>query len=142
MNILAIPTKYRGVEFKSRLEARFAEMLDKEHIDWVYEAPTYLFGSYQPDFYLPGIGKNGLFIEIKPRKFMHELQLFWDYIWASSGAWICLDKSDSERDGWVLVSKNSKFGGRALYDPYPTPVCFNCNDTGQGVILKVQHVFF
>ena len=43
-----IPTEYRGVEFRSQLEARVAILFDLLKIEWVYE-PIELEG-YIPDF--------------------------------------------------------------------------------------------
>lgn len=58
-----IPTKYKGIEFKSRLEARWARYLDLLGYDWIYENETYQLEDgtwYCPDFYLP---KYKIFIE-------------------------------------------------------------------------------
>jgi len=35
--IAAIPTRYAGCHFRSRLEARWAVFFDHMRIDWVYE---------------------------------------------------------------------------------------------------------
>jgi hypothetical protein len=44
----AIPTVYKGVQFRSRLEARWAAFFDLQDIQWEYE-PVELAG-YIPDF--------------------------------------------------------------------------------------------
>lgn len=54
--IKALPTAYRGVEMRSRLEARVAEKFDRLGIEWVYEVEGLDLGGgvwYLPDFWLP-----------------------------------------------------------------------------------------
>lgn len=50
---VAVPTVYEGVNFRSRLEARWAAMFDLLGWEWEYE-PVELAG-YIPDFRLPGV---------------------------------------------------------------------------------------
>lgn len=60
----AIQTKYNGVTYRSRVEARWAVFF--EHMGWpaVYEQEGFDFGSerYLPDFWLP---EFGIYAEIK-----------------------------------------------------------------------------
>jgi hypothetical protein len=63
MAIAAIPTKYKHVQFRSRLEARWAAFFDLGKRRWAYE-PFELEG-YIPDFILYGQRRNAL-VEIKP----------------------------------------------------------------------------
>lgn len=60
----AIPTRYRGVLMRSRLEARSAAALDRLRIPWVYEPRR--FARYLPDFQLFPRGARPWFLEIKP----------------------------------------------------------------------------
>jgi hypothetical protein len=55
VTIKAIETTYGGCRFRSRLEARWAVLLDHLKIEWQYEAQGYEFNGrhYLPDFYLP-----------------------------------------------------------------------------------------
>jgi len=55
--IKAIPTKYNGIHFKSKMEAKWAEWLDEKNIIWSYEPEGYNINGtwYLPDFYLPEI---------------------------------------------------------------------------------------
>jgi hypothetical protein len=70
----AIPTRYAGITFRSRLEADWAATFDHYNIAWRYEPEGYQLSSgdwYSPDFYLadvrawvevkgegvPGVGK-------------------------------------------------------------------------------------
>lgn len=61
--IKAIPTTYAGVNFRSRLEARWAALFDLSGIKWDYE-PFDLDG-WAPDFLLR-IGGCSVLVEIKP----------------------------------------------------------------------------
>lgn len=67
--IKAIPTKYDGVEFRSRLEARWAVFYNVLGIKWFYEYEGYQLqsGWYVPDFWLQEIN-GGCFVEIKPKE--------------------------------------------------------------------------
>lgn len=57
----AIPTTYRGISFRSRLEAKWAAFLDNLGLKYIYE-PADLRG-WAPDFLLPGCET---FVEAKP----------------------------------------------------------------------------
>jgi hypothetical protein len=64
-----ITTHYRGYAFRSRLEARYAVMLDTLGIAYQYEPEGYDLGElgrYLPDFYLPTLT---CFAEVKPGVF-------------------------------------------------------------------------
>lgn len=65
--IKARPTTYKGVEFRSRLEARFAWHLDEQGEDWIYEPRRYgpKGRGYLPDFEIVG-ATFPTFIELKP----------------------------------------------------------------------------
>jgi len=68
--IKAKPTSYNQINFRSRLEARWAVFFDVIELPWEYE-PKNLFGMqdmyYQPDFLLPTI--NAI-VEVKPSQFL------------------------------------------------------------------------
>lgn len=64
-NIKAIPTAYAGVNFRSRLEARWAAFFDLCGWEWDYE-PFDLDG-WAPDFLLRG--KVPALVEVKPVSF-------------------------------------------------------------------------
>lgn len=66
MAIKPIPTRYKGHHFRSRLEARWAVLLDHLDIEWRYEDQGYELegsGYYLPDFWLPSVST---FLEVKP----------------------------------------------------------------------------
>lgn len=64
--IKAIPTIYNHVQFRSRLEARWAAFFDLAGIKWDYE-PFDLDG-WAPDFMLRWTGQN-ILVEVKPIDF-------------------------------------------------------------------------
>jgi len=64
-----MPTYYKGITFRSRLEARWAIILDELGIAWEYEPEAIVINTgyhdpfgYLPDFYLP---QYDAFLEIK-----------------------------------------------------------------------------
>lgn len=61
--ICVLPTKYKGVLFRSRLEARWAVYFDLLGVKWQYEPEGYQLssGNYCPDFFC-----ESFFVEIKP----------------------------------------------------------------------------
>lgn len=66
--IKAIPTLYRGVKFRSQLEARWAVFFDGLGLKWRYESQAFnlpVVGGYLPDFMLMGT-QGSVFAEVKP----------------------------------------------------------------------------
>lgn len=63
----ARPTVYAGIHMRSRLEARFAQELDRRHVRWRYEPLCFASktGQYLPDFEILGKGFPS-FVEVKP----------------------------------------------------------------------------
>jgi hypothetical protein len=61
-----IPTRYAGVTFRSRTEARWAVFWDCLEVEWFYEYEGFGLpsGNYVPDFWLPGVAA-GIWVEIK-----------------------------------------------------------------------------
>ncbi len=104
-NLKAIPTIYADVTFKSRLEARFAEFLHTHHISWEYEPLHFIAddSNYTPDFWIKG---TTLYVEIKPKAFLNELNIFSATIRGSRDAWICIDNIDRE---WKVLLRNDAF---------------------------------
>lgn len=62
--IKAKPTKYCGVQFRSRTEAKYCMLFNMFDIPWTYESRRFPLpsGSYLPDFFLP---LWNMWIEIK-----------------------------------------------------------------------------
>ena len=63
----ARPTVYKGIQMRSRLEARWAAELDAWGVEWLYEPRAYADenGQYLPDFEVHNEGKT-FFVEVKP----------------------------------------------------------------------------
>ena len=62
----AIQTRYKGYNFRSRLEARWAVFFDHLGMRWEYEPEGFELGNglrYLPDFWLP---EWDLWLEVKP----------------------------------------------------------------------------
>jgi hypothetical protein len=103
--IEAIPTLYNGIQYRSRLEARFAEWLDKQPVDFDYPSfVTFGENDYRPDFF---IYELDLCIEIKPRELNHELEMFRRDIWNAPYPWMCVDQW--ERGQWTITATNGAF---------------------------------
>lgn len=72
--IRAIQTRYKGHHFRSRLEARWAVLLDSLGVPWEYEREGYILPDgtqYLPDFWLPN---EGIYLEIKGKDVTHAEQ--------------------------------------------------------------------
>ena len=66
--------QYNGVQFRSRLEARWAVWFDAMGIPYVYEPEGVVLwrgGVYLPDFYLPR-HHGGVYCEVKPNEFTED----------------------------------------------------------------------
>lgn len=77
--IKAHPTKYSGVMFRSRLEARWAAFFNVMGWEWKYE-PVDLIG-WSPDFYIEFPcghsecgGKHRLLVEVKPHSSVSQFE--------------------------------------------------------------------
>lgn len=67
--IKAIQTQYKGYNFRSRLEARWAVAFDRMGVNWRYEPECFdlgKFGHYLPDFRIEYKGKRA-WVEVKGR---------------------------------------------------------------------------
>jgi hypothetical protein len=59
--IAAIPTRYRGTMYRSRLEARWAAFFDR--LGWAHQYEPFDLGSWSPDFLLTDLD---VLVEVKP----------------------------------------------------------------------------
>lgn len=67
--ISAIPTRYKGYHFRSRLEARWAVFFDTMGCQWQYEPNGYQLADgslYLPDFLIHEGFSEAAYIEVKP----------------------------------------------------------------------------
>ena len=67
-------TEYKGIMFRSRLEARVALFFDKAGIEWIYEPDRIVNGDseYNPDFYLPEMDD---YVEVKGKRPGYEAEI-------------------------------------------------------------------
>lgn len=102
----ARPTIYRGIQMRSRLEAKFAARLDHLGVEWTYEPKCYAdaSGQYLPDFWVEIAGEPPLCIEVKPTQALASQWLDGPMrvVWASEaatlvGVWF---ENDPYEPGW------------------------------------------
>ncbi len=131
--IEAIPTTYDGIRFKSRLEARFYEWAKERGFVLEYEPVGFeCYNDYIPDFYLK---EFRLFIEIKPREFLGELEIFSNSIEGiefSNSMWICVDKKD--RYDWEIIHVNLAFCEDV---EFPLPTRFDLSRGESGPLFRI-----
>lgn len=101
--IKVIETKYKGYNFRSRLEARWAVFLDALGIKWEYEKEGYVVGNndrpYLPDFYLP---ETQTWVEVKGAADQLDYQLMADSVdW--NGGLPGTHESDGTTRGLLLL---------------------------------------
>jgi hypothetical protein len=86
VTIQAIETYYAGHHFRSRLEARWANVFNDLGIRWEYEPQGYLVGEqrrpYLPDFHLPDIG---WWVEVKGSQDWLDMNLLADAVHPTKG---------------------------------------------------------
>jgi hypothetical protein len=100
MTVQAIETNYKGCNFRSRLEARWAVFFDALGVEWLYEPEGFEREwddgknvRYLPDFYLP---ETGTWVEVKgalSNNDARKLGQILDY--GSPLTWFC-DSSDKK----------------------------------------------
>lgn len=96
--IKALPTKYRGITYRSRLEARWAVFFDEIGVKYHYELEGIDLGHvwYLPDFFLY---ERNTWIEIKPQAPTKE-----EWLKAAS-LLLALVKSGSEANVAILYGR-------------------------------------
>jgi hypothetical protein len=120
----AIPTLYAGIQFKSRLEARFAEWLDNHGFHWTYEPCRLGENGYKPDFF---VEEGAVYVEVKPEPHLNELDVFRkDINWINS-PWICVDLM--ARNRWQLMQYNVDAMGQSFFE-----------SEGNGAILEAYQL--
>ena len=121
----AIPTKYNGVQFRSRLEARWACVFDALKIEWQYE-PFDLKG-YIPDFIIKDIIRKSVLIEVKPStqiidllRFTEEIGKVWD------GAAAIVTGAHEVDDGYYCVGIGRESGHQKHWMQFVYEFCHAC----------------
>jgi hypothetical protein len=97
-SIVPIQTRYKGYNFRSRLEARWAVYFDTLGIKWEYEVEGYDVNGrwYLPDFWLPDFE---VFVEIKPTK-EFDKDLYHSFPRASNKSIILFEGNPWDCVGW------------------------------------------
>lgn len=105
-----IPTSYGGVDFRSRLEAKWAALFDIYAWRWTYESAD--LDGYLPDFYLH-FDRGDVLFECKPEKRSDEL---------------AVHVSKIARSGW---RRDFVIGGAAILSPRTAPVLASFGAMGE-----------
>lgn len=114
----AIPTNYAGVQFRSRLEAKWAALFDIAGLQWSYE-PFDLEG-WAPDFAIHTKDGN-ILVEVKPVNLVPCSVLENGFTLPSCSTF--QKAAAHQRDNWVLLlgerpqSNAEHFGIGSLMDP-------------------------
>lgn len=135
----AHPTLYKGILFRSRLEARYACYFDQRGWAWTYE-PYDLHG-YSPDFSLTTQDLSGVLVEVKPAtKYGHLtapigriIRTGWKGYWLVTGAdpdIAILGKGRQSLGRVYLGSQDPSAWAAACnitqWMPTPNPPCLKC----------------
>jgi hypothetical protein len=97
-NLFGVKRTYKGIEFRSGLECRFALILDKLNIIWEYEPKKFLLSNgifYVPDFYLPELKT---WIEVKGVIEEHNLAISRCFVKDNKTEMLLI----SENDNWFF----------------------------------------
>lgn len=124
MDLTPRPTLYRGIQMRSRLEARFARSLDQAGVGWAYERDCFAApaGEYLPDFclripYFPhgDTQARTVYVEVKPvSSALADLDR-WETIIQES-------RPAARLIGWAADSP-MRFAGTAGSDPHLVACC-------------------
>lgn len=88
--ITARPTVYKNIQMRSRLEAAFAQLLDRRGHPWEYEPDCFAneTGQYLPDFKIKSPGRELQYVEVKPEPILadpvalavalRKMEVIWD----------------------------------------------------------------
>lgn len=138
----SIKTNYNGQEFKSRLEANMAFILDEMEYDWEYEPESFLLDNgehYQPDFYIPTLN---LWIETRgysTTKGDKQIDGFWkkiknledligeEYLVIASDGCKFYDNLWTDGNIPASIAKCENCGKYFFYSEQGSFVCRNCD---------------
>ena len=108
--VQAIETRYKGYRMRSRLEARWAVVLDHLNVKWEYEKEGFTLSNgrrYLPDFYL---SEFDIWVEIKPG-FDKDTADLLEVFAKDVGAILWLAGNPMQFESWLLcldANRNSK----------------------------------
>lgn len=129
--LAARPTAYKGIQMRSRLEARYAAWLDHWRFQWEYEPRCFAseLGQYLPDFVIHDVAVLGseaatrqdVYVEVKPTVALFqpsELLRCQEIIAAThAGAVLILE---TERNGMFMPCWGNVATGAWTYSDGPT----------------------
>jgi hypothetical protein len=129
--IKAIPTKYREVTFRSRMEATFAIWCDQNRFKWVYEPEGLTNGRqrYLPDFLLPD---SKMLVEIKPAIVIAEtskLDMFFESDGFDDYALVVIEMNNNRMEvlQYAAPAQHGCRSGWAIDEEiYLVGVCYRC----------------
>jgi hypothetical protein len=136
-SISSVQTRYRGYNFRSRLEARYAVLFDSLGLKWEYEIEGYDLGKhgwYLPDFWLP---EFNLFLEVKPTT---DSKIKCEEFFNVTGKCILLAcgmpgdnplylySNEDTKSGGVSQTTQCVFGNVILYSAVTNEVLFNLHN--------------
>jgi hypothetical protein len=138
MTIAAIETKYKGVPFKSRTEARWALFLDLIGIRWEYEHEKYEFLSgdrYKPDFWLL---KHRTYLEIKGQRPTSREILRCEHLSEEARCTVLIAWGAPKR--WNMIhSEDEEHQGMMAFGLYESPLgTFPCWKEGFGWVYDIN----
>ncbi len=116
-NIKAIPTKYAGVMFRSRLEARWAAFFDL--IGWKWEYEPFDLNGWAPDFRITMTTGKSALVEVKPvstgsseEELLRAFSKCEHYYWRSSELILFLGfELNDNHMGWTFRGKGEEIVG-------------------------------
>lgn len=131
----AIETKYKGYRFRSRLEARWAVFFDALDLIWEYEPEGYTDGesNYLPDFYLPEVGRDGQFIEIKPTA------PSWEELYKAAPLVVKTQKTLTFLIGYPKMVSAKARGDKILFDGVTAMQIFYTTGTDELPSMNLRH---
>jgi hypothetical protein len=123
-----VPTLWHGVQFRSRLEARWAAFFHSLGWRWKYEPQTYAtdVGPYTPDFWIPELFGH---VEIKPietidHRWPHFTKLY-GTLYVIEGAPLDLLKTRNPLESYAIKTYDSLHVDRPMvYGAFAA--CNNC----------------
>lgn len=110
-----IPTIFKNVKMRSRLESNIAYFLENLNIKWEYEPQGFLLSKrhYLVDFYLPELN---LWVEVKPEVTDYVLSLLKEFV------------KNSEKEILLITPNKLIFLGESYgEEPVCLGKCSNCN---------------
>lgn len=127
--IPAIKTEYRGIVFRSKLEAKYARAFDLLGIAWAYEDRNFIFDDwtcYAPDFYMPEVDT---YFEVKgvfDCESKHKVESL-----ARIGNRVVVGGAD----GSMMIFDGTRYGYFAQFGDIDEAILTSCNSCGRAFFV-------